>query len=253
MYAIPISSYLFIDIETVAQSPSFEELNPTLQALWLKKARILFAHKLGNNEEALIQSYEQKAAIFSEYGKIVCISLGYLKETELGYSLKVRSLYHDNEEDLLLKLKAIFDQHFFDRNRTRIVGHNIREFDIPYICRRMKVHSIPLPRILRLSGKRPWEIKHLLDTLELWRFGDYKNYSSLALLTNIFKIPTPKDDIDGSQVNACYYHDQDIERIAKYCEKDVLAVAELFLKLSDNIPTKPIEFDSVTQWRHKEM
>jgi len=253
MYPIPLSSYLFIDIETVAQCPTFESLNDGQQALWLRKARILFGKKVVAEPAELRQSYVEKAAIYAEYGKIVCISMAYLSESSTGYVLKTRSLFGINEQTLLLELKSIFDQHFYNRSRIRLVGHNIREFDIPYICRRMKVQNIALPRILKLSGKRPWEIKHIVDTLELWRFGDYKNYSSLALLTHIFNIPTPKDDIDGSQVHSCFYEDHDIVRIAKYCEKDVLAVAELFLKLQEEVPSKPIEFSSVTEWTVDEL
>jgi uncharacterized protein YprB with RNaseH-like and TPR domain len=215
---------LFLDIETVPQQAGYDLLNPDFQSLWNKKA--MFITK---NDETPSSVYE-RAGIYAEFGKIVCISIGMLHAgSEPGsFSIRIKSFYNDNESGLL--------QVFIDLLKTlsakkeiTLCAHNGKEFDYPYISRRILINGLKLPKILDTAGKKPWEVNHL-DTLELWRFGDYKHYTSLNLLTAIFGIPTPKDDIDGSMVAKVYYQEKDLKRIAKYCEKDVLAVAQLFLR-----------------------
>ena len=119
---------------------------------------------------------------------------------------------------------------YFNRGEHLLCGHNAKEFDFPYIARRMIIHGLKVPAKLNLMGKKPWEVPHL-DTMEMWKFGDYKHYTSLKLLTHILQIPSPKDDISGADVAQVYYRDNDIDRIARYCEKDVVAVAQILLRL----------------------
>jgi DNA polymerase elongation subunit (family B) len=173
--------------------------------------------------------YGERASIYAEFGKIVCISVGIVSETRTGKQMRLKSFYHDDEETLLKQFKALLD----DRYNTPfhiLCGHNAKEFDFPYICRRMLINGITLPTALDIAGKKPWEISHL-DTMELWKFGDYKAYTSLALLCHVFQIPTPKDDISGADVARVYYEDKDLERIKVYCEKDVVALIQLFLRM----------------------
>ena len=172
--------------------------------------------------------YKELGGIQAEFGKIVCISVGMVKESTTGKTIRVKSFAHDDEYTLLSQFKRLLEDHY---KSGVLCGHNAKEFDFPYLCRRMIIHGISLPKILNIAGKKPWEINHI-DTMELWKFGDYKAYTSLALLCHIFEIPTPKDDISGADVARVYYEDQDLARIAKYCEKDVVALIQVYLKLN---------------------
>jgi len=221
---IKIEDVLFLDIETVPQCPDFQILDETTQQLWVQKATPMC--KEGQTPESI---YE-RAGIYAEFGKIVCISAGfvyYLADRQPAFRLK--SCFSDDEPDLLRNFSEVLNlfrkQHF----NMMLCAHNGKEFDFPYIARRMLINGIALPAVLDIAGKKPWEVS-FLDTMELWRFGDYKNYTSLKLLTHIFGIPSPKDDIDGSQVASVYWQDKDLPRIVRYCEKDVLAIAQLLLR-----------------------
>ncbi len=227
-----LSRILFLDIETVSSHPSYEELNEAFKALWKHKASYLLRKQEDElSEEELRDSYEDKAGIFAEFGRIVCISVGILhKDESEQWQLRLKSFASENEAELLEQFKALLDKHYADTRNTGLCGHNIKEFDIPYICRRMWVNQMPLPAALDLSGKKPWETQHLIDTLEMWKFGDRKNYTSLKLLAALFGIPSPKDDIDGSEVGRVFWQEKDLQRIARYCEKDVLATVQLYLK-----------------------
>lgn len=230
---IDLRKILFIDIETVSQSKKLSDVPERMQELWAKKSKFFlkdYADDLEINEK-LAQSYSDKAAIFAEFGKIICISVGVLYRKEDGkYGFRVKSFAGDDEKELLISFSDLLSKHYNDPARFYLCGHNIREFDVPYICRRMVVNRLPLPDIVNLSGKKPWETKHLIDTLELWKFGDIKHFTSLDLLTAILEIPSPKDDIDGSQVGRVYWEENDLPRIAEYCEKDVVTVANLLLR-----------------------
>ena len=230
---LEIANVLFLDIETVSGQSEYEALDERFQKLWkLKSRQILRKYDEEIEEEEAKGLYGEKAGIYSEFGKIVCISVGIVvrnpKTKELAVRLK--SFASDDETALLTDFAQLVDQHYNDPNKHFFCGHNLREFDIPYICRRMLINQMPLPRILNISGKKPWETKYFLDTLELWKFGDYKHYTSLNLLTAVFGIPSPKDDIDGSEVGNVYWKENDLSRIAEYCEKDVLAVVQLLLR-----------------------
>ncbi len=219
---VRVEDVLFLDIETVPDQPSFNDVSPEMQALWDKKSQYF-----RQDEESAAEVYG-RAGIYAEFGKIVCISVGVLAHRDGQPIFRLKSFAGEDEKQLLIDFKQMID-HFANKASRNICGHNAREFDFPFIARRMLIHGIKLPAILDVAGKKPWEVR-FLDTLDLWKFGDYKHYTSLNLLTTIFNIPSPKDDIDGSQVASVFYEDKDIERIARYCEKDVLATAQLFLR-----------------------
>lgn len=223
---IELHKIRFIDIETVPIVADYKELPENFQYLWDKKTQYQ------RGEISAEEFFNERGGIMAEFGKIVCISIGsieYKNDKELHF--KLHSLYGDDEKDILTQFGKILQRRWETKEITHLCAHNGKEFDIPYICRRMLIHQIPLPIPLQLHGKKPWENNHLLDTMELWKFGDSKNFTSLELLAAIFGIPTPKDDMDGSQVKKVYYQDKDLKRIAFYCEKDVLATAQVFLAL----------------------
>ncbi len=225
---------LFLDIETVSEHPSFEDLDGRLQHFWSRRARRILKKEVEDlKREELATSYIERAGIYAEFAKIVCISVGYFK-SEAGRitEFRTKSFAGDDEKTLLLEFADLLNTHFKDSNRNGICGHNIKEFDIPFICRRMTIHQIILPDIIDIRGKKPWETQHLIDTMELWKFGDWKAYTSLDLLSHIFGIPSPKDDIDGSMVGRIYWEHKDLDRISAYCEKDVITTARLWCKMN---------------------
>ena len=224
---------LFLDIETVPVVPDYYELPDIMQELWAKKAQsVLRVWDRELEEEEIVAAFQDRAGIYAEFGRIVCISAGFLTQSpnDPRPILRLKSFANHSEKFLLEDFSILLNNYFKDSSRFAICGHNIREFDVPYICRRMLINQLPFPNIIDIAGKKPWETKHLLDTLEMWKFGDLKNYTSLALLTGLFGIPTPKDDMDGSDVAGVYWEEKDLDRIAVYCEKDVLATVQLFLK-----------------------
>jgi len=239
-----ISKIMFLDIETVPQKRTLDEMPEAIRLLWEEKFKALQTYSPNRYpaEMTAAEGFSSNAGIYSEFGKIICISAGfiYLKDKELHF--RVKSFTNDDESQILLDFAALVNKFCITREHT-FCGHNIKEFDLPYICRRMLVNGLPLPAALKISGKKPWEI-NFFDTLELWKFGDFKNYTSLNLLATILGIPTPKDDIDGSQVANVYYNDNNLQRISVYCQKDVVATAQVFLKMNSMpvIDSENIEF-----------
>lgn len=221
---------LFLDIETVSIKEKYSDLTEPMQQLWNKKHSILYRNKDVLPEEG----FKEKAGIFAEFGKIVCISCAFLSKEKPYDTLRMKSFYGDNEKEILLQFAELLKTKYKHPNAQSICGHNIKEFDIPYICRRMLINGIELPQIINIHGKKPWEV-NFIDTLHLWKFGDYKAYTSLNLLATLFDIPTPKDDIDGSMVSSVYWQNKDLERIKTYCQKDVATVCRLYQKLY-NLP-----------------
>jgi DNA polymerase elongation subunit (family B) len=224
---INIENILFLDIETVPQYRYFNDAPENIRNLWMKKMSI----NKKPDEDA--EQVYQRAGIWAEFGKIICISAGFIYKKDDKSIFRVKSFYGDYEEKLLSEFNENLEK-FSKKHKHNIMlcAHNGKEFDFPYIARRMLINKIKLPKILNVGGKKPWEVP-FLDTMELWRFGDYKNYTSLNLLATLFNIESPKDDIDGSMVADVYYHQNDIERIARYCEKDVFTVALLYLRLNE--------------------
>lgn len=230
---IDITNVLFLDIETVSGHRFFDDLTPEFQKLWkLKCKSILKKYDEEITTEEAAATYTEKAGIFAEFGKIVCISVGIVVRNAETGSLHVRlkSFEDHDEKKLLQDFSDLVSNYYNNPNKHGMCGHNLKEFDVPYICRRMLINQMPLPRPLDISGLPPWKLEHLLDTLVMWRFGDYKNYTALKLLCACFDVPSPKDDIDGSEVGRVYWEEDDLDRIAVYCEKDVLAVVQLLLR-----------------------
>ncbi len=233
---LDLRDILFFDIETVSATEHYEHMPERLQELWHKKAaQLLKQDPTELSEEDASDFYRNRGAIYAEFGRIVCISVGIVRQDEQGtYSVRLKSFADENEYKLLEEFAELLRVHYNDERKHHLCGHNIKEFDVPYICRHMVLHQVDLPKLLDIPGKKPWETK-FLDTLELWKFGDYKAYTSLNLLTAIFNIPSPKEDIDGSQVHHVFYEEQDLPRIARYCENDVLATIRLLMRWK-NLP-----------------
>jgi DNA polymerase elongation subunit (family B) len=217
---IDLQQVLVLDIETVPQYPSFNELPDEYQQLWDQKTR--FQRRDG---ETAAEFYS-RGGILAEFGKIICISVGIFSKKTETLSLRVKSFYGDEEKEVIQTFIDVLNK---QPDSLILCAHNGKEFDFPYLCRRMLINGLQIPIQLNIHGKKPWEIMHL-DTMDLWKFGDYKNYTSLKLLAAVFNIPSPKDDIDGSMVHKVYWEENDLERIRKYCEKDVITTAQILLK-----------------------
>lgn len=216
---ILIENVLFLDIETVPAYESYDKVPENFRKLWSKKAETF-----RKEPEETAESLYSRAGIYAEFGKIICISAGFFR----GKEFRIKSFYGDDEYQVLKQFCKLIESHFnFDKKM--LCAHNGKEFDFPFLARRILVNSLPLPSILDAAGKKPWEVQYL-DTMELWKFGDYKHYTSLELLAALFGIPTPKDDINGADVHRVYWQEKDLERIRVYCQKDVLTIARLFLK-----------------------
>lgn len=219
---INLEHILFLDIETVPQKEEFDQLSDDTKELWANKT------EYQRKEEFTAEEFYDRAGIWAEFGKIICISVGYFHLKGDNRTFRTTT-FHGTEAKLLQEFKNLLNDHF-NRTKHLLCAHNGKEFDFPYIARRMIINGIPLPYKLDLFGKKPWEVPHL-DTMELWKFGDYKNYTSLKLMANILGIPSPKEDIDGSMVRDVYYEENDLDRIINYCELDVVTTAQVFLRL----------------------
>lgn len=217
-----LEQILFLDIETVPEYASFRDLDTTEQELWEQKS------KYQRKDEFTPEEFYDRAGIWAEFGKIICLSVGYFHRKGGVRNFRVTS-FHGEEAKLLMEFKNLLEAHF-NESKYLLCAHNGKEFDFPYIARRMVIHKIGLPQKLDLFGKKPWEIPHL-DTMELWRFGDYKHFTSLKLMAHVLGIASPKEDIDGSMVRDVYYEVKDVDRIISYCERDVVTIAQVFLRL----------------------
>lgn len=221
-----VSSILFLDIETIPQYEGHEHLPPEWKSLWNLKASYIIRNKEGETAENLYS----RAGIYAEFGKIICISCGIIQGSGEEKKLIIKSFCGHDEKLLLHEFSEMLNKWCIEPNRY-LCAHNGKEFDFPYLCRRLIVNHLPIPEILKLHGKKPWDVPHL-DTLDLWKFGDYKNYTSLGLLAQTLGIATPKDDIDGSKVHEVYWKERDLNRIVTYCQKDVVTVAQVFLRMT---------------------
>ena len=191
-----LSNILFLDIETASSTETFAELDPRLQPEWIRKERLI-------RRESILEPGElffERAGIHAEFGKVICVGVGFFqaKKKEKKYLFRSKVFAQEGEKETLLELKTLLE-----KKKWILCAHNGKEFDFPYLCRRMLIHGISLPEPLQLAGKKPWEIRHL-DTMELWRFGDYKYYTRLELLAAAFGIPSSKEGIDGIEVNPNY-------------------------------------------------
>lgn len=228
---------LFLDVETVSQHRVFETLDEHGKQLWQQK--IGFMARRDDHEwrdEDYADGYKSRAAIYAEFGKVIVISAGIITHPEDDSpTLRIKSFYGHNESEVLEAFTSILQKNFNDPNVHILCGHNIREFDIPYLCRRLVVHGIEIPSLINISGKKPWEVKFIEDTLELWKYGDHKNFTSLDLLAYCLGIPSPKAVMDGSMVGPAYWEEDRLEEIKQYCERDVVTVAQIYLRLH-NLP-----------------
>lgn len=233
---IKLDKILFLDIETTSAVKSYDELSDDFKKHWEHKSNFI-----AKEDEKPFETYS-RAGIYAEFGKIVCISVGFINIENGIKQLRLKSFYNHDEAELLIDFFELLNKHY-NTPQHIFCAHNGKEFDYPYIARRGLVNGLNIPDILDLAGKKPWEVQHL-DTLQLWKFGDYKHFTSLSLLTTIFNIPTPKDDIDGSMVNKVYWEENDLERIATYCQKDVIALTQLFLRFKNEqlIPQEQIYY-----------
>lgn len=231
LHNIKIENILFIDIETVPQSNNYTDLDQKMKDLWERKAA-----NLNRTDEQSSEDLYQRAGIYAEFGKVICICAGFMHKGQF----RVKSFAGDEEKIVLENFAELLEKHY-KSEKYLLCAHNGKEFDFPYLARRMIINSVQLPGILDLSGKKPWEVRHL-DTMELWKFGDRKNYTSLDLLTAILDIPSPKQDIDGSDVGRVYWIEKDLEKIVEYCRRDVIAIAQLLLRFKgkDLIPLNQI-------------
>ena len=216
---INIENVLFLDIETAPAFSSYDQLPGLFRKLWDRKTETL-----KKEPDDTPETLYPRAGIYAEFGKIICVSAGFFK----GKEFRIKSYYGEDEYQLLRQFSKLLESHF-NFEKKMLCAHNGKEFDFPFLARRILIHGLPLPNILNAAGKKPWEVQ-FLDTMELWKFGDYKHYTSLELLSAVFDIPTPKDDISGADIHKVYWEDHDLERIKTYCQKDVLTVARLFLK-----------------------
>jgi hypothetical protein len=231
--SIQLHNILFLDIETVPQHDGHENVPAEWKTLWDLKASYL----IRNKETETPQSIYSRAGIYAEFGKIICISCGVLQGSGPEKKLILKSFYGHDEKLLLHQFSEMLNRWCSDGNKC-LCAHNGKEFDFPYLCRRLIVNHLPIPEILKLHGRKPWDVPHL-DTLELWKFGDYKSYTSLNLLAHTLGVSTPKDDIDGSKVHEVYWKEKNLDRIATYCQKDVVTVAQVFLRMNGEPLIKP--------------
>ena len=234
---IKTKNVLFLDIETVPIKENFKDLSAPFQKLWQEKT--VWQRK---DDVSPSDFYKLKAGVMAEFAKIICISVGYLFLEKGENHFRIKSFYGDDEKKIISDFNSLLNSEF-SKKKHQLCAHNGKEFDFPFIAKRTLINRLKIPNILDIADKKPWDINHL-DTMELWRFGDYKNYTSIKLLAALFDIPTPKDDIDGSQVAGVYYQKKDFERIKIYCQKDTLTVAQILLhyKGEELIKEENIEF-----------
>jgi hypothetical protein len=223
-----LKEILFIDIETVPIAPEFALLSEGMQAEWIRKSKFVKSITEGVADPAML--FGEKAGVFSEFAKVVCIGFGSLNNQDGNWKMRLKSLVNSDEKTLLESFCEVitkFSGHYKD---LRFCGHNIKEFDIPFLCRRMVINGMKLPQCLDTGGRKPWEVSHI-DTMEMWRFGDHKNFTSLSLLAEVLGIPSPKSDLDGSMVAGVFWKENDLQRIGSYCLQDVLTAAKVYLRL----------------------
>lgn len=222
---IPLGRILFIDMETAPLSPTFEDLDKDMQKLWHYRTNHFKPEHLSTSDY-----YDTKASVYAEFGKIICISIGTFTRYKGAdnANFRIKSFYNDDEKTLLTDFLPLLQTHFTP-DRYYLCGHNIKEFDVPFLARRILINNLRLPPMLNISSLKPWEVPYV-DTMQLWKFGEFRNFTSLALLTKVLGLPSPKTDLEGSQIASVYWNNKDLERIKNYCQQDVLAVAQILLR-----------------------
>jgi len=231
---IPLENFLIIDIETVSEKKDYHSLSEDWQHLWQEKV-----NKSLPEDVTVDEFYPHRAGVMAEFAKVVCISLGYFKKKSGSYQFRVKSLFSHSEKELLQNFISMLNQLEAVHNNWSFTGHNIKEFDIPFLCRRLLINGLFIPPYLDFQNMKPWET-NMVDTFQYWRFGDYKNYTSLKLLAAALNVPSPKDDIDGSMVGKVYWEEDNLQRIATYCQKDIVTVANIILRFK-NLPVLTVD------------
>ena len=228
MQSIKLENILFLDIETIPTVYKYSDLAPNTKELWDKKWAF-------NKDISGEQNYA-KAGIYAEFAQVICIGIGFYNDKKF----RIKTIAGSNEVEVLQEFSEVLNKHFNTTNHV-LCAHNGKEFDFPFLCRRLLINGLALPKLLQLQGLKPWEIRHI-DTMEMWKFGDYKNFTSLNLLAHTFGFPSPKDDIDGSQVSKTYYEDKDLQKIETYCKKDVITLARVYNRFAGlgNLPDEDI-------------
>lgn len=234
---IAAENILFFDIETAPAFATFADADADTQHLWQQKTDKQHAGEPYDLEESYLQ-----AGLSAEFGRVVCISCGIITRNANGQrEITTTSYCSGNERELLDGFRKMLNAFTMGSyNRRRLCGHNIREFDVPFIGRRMLIHGLPLSPALNVIGVKPWD-SPLIDTMEIWKFGKRTDNVALKTLCHVFGHPTPKDDIDGSQVGRVFHQEKDLQRIATYCEKDVVATARVFLSMRGEEPIENVK------------
>ena len=235
-----LTDLLVVDIETVPQYPHYDDMPEVWKLLWHEKVGKVLGDSITPE-----QGYDMRGSILAEFGRIICISSGYFfQDTAGSWCVRIKSFYGDDEAEVLKSFLEAAEQYNKVQKNMQFAGHNIQEFDIPYICRRSVVNSLHLPTCLQLYGRKPWQVS-MLDTMQFWKFGDFKNFISLNLLANVVNVPTSKIDINGSQVQDVYYKEKDLPRIVKYCQRDIVTTANIILRFK-KLPLLQPEHISLT-------
>lgn len=235
---LKLDKVIFIDIETVSQKKSYKQLTKNWKSLWDRKAEYLI------KEEESSEEIYQRAGIYAEFGKVICISIGIYRDFKDHKTFRIKSFYGKDEKKVLTDFCTLFNKNFQSPDYL-LCAHNGKEFDFPFLARRILINRLKLPYILDIAGRKPWEVQHL-DTLQLWKFGDYKNYTSLALLCELFDIKSPKNEMEGSDVGRVFWEENDLPKIVKYCQNDTLAIAQLLLAYKGLDQLKESEIDIVS-------
>jgi predicted PolB exonuclease-like 3'-5' exonuclease len=229
-----LEKFLFFDIETSGLESNYERLSEKMQELWSKRSEIL-RNQLGekypdNKDKSDSDLFELKSALQAEFGRVVCISFGKIKFVEDEPTIQIISVQDEDESVLLKKAFDIIIK--MSKIGVKLIGHNVKRFDIPFLCKRGIINSLELPAPLQVWDKKPWEIS-ITDTSELWSFGAWQEgFASLDLLATVLGIDSPKEQMNGSEVHGYYYSGR-IEEITEYCERDVITLAQILLRLSN--------------------
>jgi predicted PolB exonuclease-like 3'-5' exonuclease len=225
-----LKNILFFDIETATIAREYGDMPKSLREHWTRKSNYLASfQEYPLSEEEVSSLYDEKAAIFAEYARVICISAGFLSQNEEGLSMRIKTLHEDEEHDLLKSFAELLHNHFYDKYNHYLCGHNIRSFDVPFLARRFLIHRMGLPNLLDVAGTRPWQTPHLLDTMELWKFGDFKHFVPLDLLCHVLGVESPKSNMSGQYVNTAYWEGR-LSDIVSYCEQDLIATSRVYLR-----------------------
>ena len=224
-----IHKLLFVDIETVGVDEDLDSLhhtNPKLSKVWEETGWDYFKRKYSEDSElSSNQMFVKRAALLPEFGKIVCISVGFIVPSG---ETKLDSFYGD-EKNILISTSELLNR--VDKLGFVICGHNVKNFDLPYIAKRMLINNIPVPKILPNYTIKPWESR-VLDTKEVWGFNSFGGLSSLNLVCTSLGLETSKEgEVNGSNMHKYYYDSNNIEKIKNYCEEDVKCTINLVKKL----------------------